>query len=603
MRAFVARREGRRTSRGTETAARRFVGRALVTVSLVVAAPPIEAATTVYYLPAGYPAVCGQDLTAGRQVCDEGATRTATPFCEADLTGLALAREALGAGACGPGGSERVSLAGVNYVFLVDDRPLSAELRRLLGDSVRSLGEQTVVVPSRTGEGSRTSAVAVGERYFLEGASGAAFSEDDWRSRIASLASPQSAGGGARGPIEVVLVDPRLPTPSGAAEGVWGSIGLAGSAARLRELCAQDCPTLIRTYEEITAGRVGTEVARLMQTIGGLPRLRFYLVNDFTQDLTQATGNHYRLCRSELRGTGRLGVWPCAWREGRGSSALGKVVLGELHAEDLSGGGRTVPDWHATLIHETVHTLDRTGWDTAHYGPAYGPDGTHYFREILPDSHAVFKEGVANFVGFHFAPSVGRRRIDDLSGNGWLYMAEAGTQARDAAGEGVTRRQFSYLDSSGNRQTTTYDYYRWRDLDAESLLRNELVAAVALFYISQNVENGYQQLLSSFRSTNWRSRTLLTLIGDFVAETDWTWRLGTRDDAASQFALALVDILTHFDFSDADLRSAFIREASLEASILDDYLEHLRPILRAEVASAPIATAVERAKRGILGSH
>ncbi len=139
-------------------------------------------ATTVYYLPQNYPEVCGYDISRGVPVCQEGVTNRARFFCRSGLTGLDLAREALGLPAC-PAESERVQIPGIEYVFLVDDRTLSAALTRRLGDAVRDLGAGPMVVPSRTGPSARVQGIFVGERFYRERSP----NRTAWLTRIASL--------------------------------------------------------------------------------------------------------------------------------------------------------------------------------------------------------------------------------------------------------------------------------------------------------------------------------------------------------------------------------------------------------------------------------
>ncbi len=143
-------------------------------------------ATTIYYLPQGFPEVCGQDLSASEPWCIHGATRRATPFCEADVPGLKLAQQALGLPRCGAP-DQSASLSGVRFVFLVDDRSPSPELRRLMGDALRDLGQGELVYPSRGRAGAlafRYDFIAVGERLFELGVGGDRDSQAAWLERV-----------------------------------------------------------------------------------------------------------------------------------------------------------------------------------------------------------------------------------------------------------------------------------------------------------------------------------------------------------------------------------------------------------------------------------
>ncbi len=143
---------------------------------------PAEAQTTVYYLPSEYPEVCAWDLTNGGPACDGATVNRSARFCMAGLTGLDVAREALGLPTC-PEESESVSIPGIDYVMLVDDRQLSPRLSGLFGDAVRDLGSGPLIYPTRTADSVTPRGLVVGERLYRDRAR----SRTEWLVWVASL--------------------------------------------------------------------------------------------------------------------------------------------------------------------------------------------------------------------------------------------------------------------------------------------------------------------------------------------------------------------------------------------------------------------------------
>lgn len=140
--------------------------------------------TTVYYLPQGYPDVCAWDLTHGGPACEAGVTDRRRRFCSEELTGLDLARQALGLATC-PEESERASIPGVDYVFLVDDRSLSLDMRAVLGDAIRDFGDGPRVFPTRTADSVTPRRIIVGETMYRDRVNNRA----EWLTQVGSLLS------------------------------------------------------------------------------------------------------------------------------------------------------------------------------------------------------------------------------------------------------------------------------------------------------------------------------------------------------------------------------------------------------------------------------
>jgi len=141
-----------------------------------------RADTRVFFIPGNFPATCHEELPSQGTAPAAPGCRQSTPFCDRELPGLHLARQALNLGSC-EASSSTEGVPGIDVVVLVDDRDLGSVLSALLGDSLRQIDNETAVVPSRTPAGRSPQAMIVGERAYAR-----AGSDDEWRAQIRGVA-------------------------------------------------------------------------------------------------------------------------------------------------------------------------------------------------------------------------------------------------------------------------------------------------------------------------------------------------------------------------------------------------------------------------------
>jgi hypothetical protein len=362
--------------------------------------------------------------------------------------------------------------------------------------------------------------------------------------------------------------------------------------------------TLIRkTYDSLTSAssvlrRRLLQVRELSNNM--VNNIQIYLYDD-------RTGlNPSETCAcDETYGTIR-GVWPCAtnFRQADGTY-LGYMYLGELAAQLIttypgSGGWW---EWYATVVHEFSHTQFATEYDGSGNAVAnkwgnnglaisYGGDSGHWGDEIQADQQSALDEGLATFWGLE-RNTVGRQALINwmndktermylgshsfLAGTADMWnrphrVAFSGTipanRVISATAKGDITLVSPHIQTGAGYELRSY---KWLNVPQEYALYNEQIFqafALALFENSfPNRTLAFDAMLRSAKALtppNNRLRYPAHLANAMANELEAFARTpaGRTAEAShtlvsSMFVYAMLDLITHFGMSEADLRREF----------------------------------------------
>jgi hypothetical protein len=187
--------------------------RSIVLLLMWAVSSPCWSGVEVIYIPREFPRVCAWSMSEDRPLCPADVTEHPSPFCQRGLTGLDLARNALGFPDCnGQTAADSfvvpIQESVVQWVLLIDDVGASGELLDLLRPVVADGVVQPRLQLFRNQAGTVImEALIVGEtQYEFGGPGNGPVAETEWRSRVTSLLRSDSR-------LDVVQnLDPALDT-------------------------------------------------------------------------------------------------------------------------------------------------------------------------------------------------------------------------------------------------------------------------------------------------------------------------------------------------------------------------------------------------------
>ena len=311
-------------------------------------------------------------------------------------------------------------------------------------------------------------------------------------------------------------------------------------------------------------------------------------------------------CRCGDTFGGLRGIWPCASNErDAGGVYTGFAYLGELAANliinNTHGGGWW--EWYETVVHEFSHTqfateYNATGlpiankWGYNGLAISYGGDSGHWGSELQADQQSALDEGLATFWGLD-RNTVGRANLinwlNDKTPRMYLGSHSFLTgvplmwdqphtvifNGEIPANRVVTPTGWNPIKLVNPNVQTGARYelraYRWLDVPGKFVFYNEqMFQAFALSFFENALPTrtqAFNMMLEAAKALtppNNRLRYPAHLANGFAngleafartpegraAETNHTL-------VSSMFAYALMDIITHFGMSEAELRREF----------------------------------------------
>lgn len=406
----------------------------------------------------------------------------------------------------------------------------------------------------------------------------------------------------------------------GFADGYRGVNITAANLATFQKIAP---PQMRRTFDSLQPGTaLRTRVDRVMQVSHGQVRdVQVQLVDDRT-GLPGRRGYAIKRLKSVVH------VWPAAWNAPLGPPGKGHqgtIGIGEIWAADhVNSIGWT--GWESVLLHETLHTQfvgEHTKWGSV--TTTYGQDGVHYFSEILGADDLPFEEGLGTFYGYtHFHPQGMNATNNFFSRADERYILEdASVVTFKNVGKPDRTESLPVPDRvrevQPDRDTYTRYYYRWYSVPPRYILFNEWTSTAFHMYFWRNANNDPDHALRMIdesagwmwgelrrRSLSYAANNLALQLEEFASTPEGQTKRKSGTLTSSMFPLALLDILTHFGFTDADYQAEFKRQPLSESSrALTEYFNHrakVRALVEGDLKASPvrIQTAIAAAHKYFL---
>ena len=353
-------------------------------------------------------------------------------------------------------------------------------------------------------------------------------------------------------------------------------------AERLRR---DGCENLLRTYNDLRSGTFAEAAEEIRDLRSGM--VHVYLIDDrlgLTDIMRQFAGP--AVYQSDEGSEGANYVWPSS--RGRGHRA---IHLGAFHIAEMMGyEDYSWTDWQAVILHELVHTVDDTMWlpytvfvttpqgvitsrtvETASSEDGYGSDRQIQLLEVLPNSRAAFKEGVASFVANSWS-RISRRVYAYALTRDRMLCVEHGSDVQRLIGGNP--------DRTDTFEDTTYDYYYWQTFPFEAMVQSEVLIALLLHYYAKHLppqadgsdtSTGFSQVLHHFMATNSTDRTIITLVGSLLESASFSDESLLTNHR--MFVLGALDTITHFTADRNAMQTILGYESFIPADQLDDLMD------------------------------
>ena len=397
-----------------------------------------------------------------------------------------------------------------------------------------------------------------------------------------------------------------------------GYRGVRITAANLAKFRSVAPPHLLRTYDALQPGAVlRTKVDRVMKiSKGKVTDVEYQLVDDNPG----LTGN-YSYAHKKAPDN-KFYVWPAAGSDPATPPAkgwTGSVGVGEYWAANLTA----TPSygwngWESVLLHETLHTQmvgAHTKWGSI--AITYGLDEMHKFSEILGSQDLSFEEGLGTFYGYaHWDPGGYNRTNAFFSDATERYMVEDGSipaswdlRNLPKKTEKVTPIPDDVRKNQPTRTEWNRYYFLWKDVPGKDILFNEWTSTGLLLYIYKHANNDPAQVLKmveemsvpmSDKLTNryptFAANNLAAQLEAFAVTPEGQRKKAAGTLTSSMFPIAVLDMITHFGMTDAELQTEFRRDTPLVTSkALTEYWKHrdaIRKICDAHFKANPIRFTV-----------
>ncbi len=406
--------------------------------------------------------------------------------------------------------------------------------------------------------------------------------------------------------------------PAPAFTAAWATLptgykGVLITAANLATFQAQAPPRIRHLHAQLQPGAaLRNSLDRVLTISGGRADIRFFLIDD-RSNVDAGRGLFWSV---PMGSPAHHFVWPAANSLPITGTARhqGIVGLGERWGDwwvsNVPGG---LTAWEAVALHEGSHTQwvgDFSRWGALNQEwLAYGQGG-HYNEEILGDQEAPHNEGMGTFFGRMHNNAEWTRQVTTFFNNADLrYFVDA--QSIPAGWEELYRvaarrpDRMSTLNSNivpNSANDFAIWRYRWLDVPSFYLLFSESTPTAFYVFFWQNVNgdrNQALQMILNFAADAWdnRRRRFLLYTANHLALQMETWAATPAGQTArtagtatsSMFPYALVDVLTHCGFSDADYQAEIRREHPPRTSrAATEYFNHraalctrVRPMLTA----------------------
>jgi hypothetical protein len=399
------------------------------------------------------------------------------------------------------------------------------------------------------------------------------------------------------------------------ADGYRGVRITAANLATFRKVAPRH---LQLTYDALQPGAVlRGKVDRVMKiSKGNVTDVEFQLVDDHAGLTGRYSYAHKKATDN------RLYVWPAAGSDPAVAPAkgwTGSVGVGEYWAAQLTarpGYGWT--GWESVLLHETLHTQmvgQHTKWGSI--AITYGADEMHQFSEILGSQDLAFEEGLGTFFGFaHWDPQGYNRANNFFSDATERYMVEDGSIPASWDLRKLPKKTVPVTpipdDVKKNQPTRTEwnrYYFFWKDVPGKDLLFNEWTSTGLALYFYKHANNDPAQVLKMIEemsvpmSNNLRNRyptfaanNLAAQLEAFAATPQGQAKKAAGTLTSSMFAIAVLDMITHFGMTDAEFQTEFRRDTPLVTSkALTEYWKHrdaIKKICDAHFKANPIRFTV-----------
>ena len=214
--------------------------------------------------------------------------------------------------------------------------------------------------------------------------------------------------------------------------------------------------------------------------------------------------------------------WPNNTRYMRtGATPSTRSVIQVSGVDSIGYGSETAAEMKATYAHEYGHSLDRTRTEN----DGYGPDGTHFWNEVIA-AKSAFAEGFAVFFEVLLFP---KRNQQVRDAQQWVRYE------KDAGGY-VTQNPLS-------------EHVKGKDL-----LRVEGVNAMLLYRLSKEIGDGFSKVLGTFSQSNSAENTMVNFLKTYAA----------RYPADTAKMAEILDEQTHKKLSDAEFREILGSGAGVE---------------------------------------
>lgn len=397
-----------------------------------------------------------------------------------------------------------------------------------------------------------------------------------------------------------------------------GYKGVVITAANVATFNAQTVPALHHIFNQLQAGTtLRNRVDQVFTISGNRADVDYYLVDDRT-GLASGSGG---FAQNTIGAT--VFVWPAANnmpKSGAVDRHQGFAMFGEVFAAremaNAAGGGPL--GLEATVLHETFHTQwigDASRWGASPSGfLAYGGDGQHFVFEILGDQELPLNEGSGSFFGTVHNPADRTNLVNFLRDATERYVVEpisipAGWQTLYQA-----PRKPGTIPLAPPASPVSVFGYKWVDVPSFYLLFVESTSTAFYSFFEQHAHNDRNRAFRSSMSAmasmwdNRHKRFLMYAVNRLALDME-AFAATPAGQAAktagtitsSMFPFALLDVLTHFGFTDDEFRREYRRHyPDRDPAALVEYFNRraaVRSAVAANLAANPIQ--IEEAVRTI----
>jgi hypothetical protein len=389
----------------------------------------------------------------------------------------------------------------------------------------------------------------------------------------------------------------------------------AATLATFRKVATASAPNMLKTFDELQPGRpLRAKLDRMLQlSQGAVVTVSVMLVDDAT-GVVNATGwgtwtdpADNRTYVLPVGGNGPL----------VGSRHVGAIIVGEhwakLQIDNTQVFGWAY--WEAVILHEALHT-QCTGLSTkwGNVRITYGLDEQHMITEFLGAQDKAFEEGLGSFYGFaHFQPkglaatntffSLTDGRYDFYDGSipaSWNDLRQAVTKT-----EPVTPIPKPVSTAQPARTSYTRYLVAWLRAPGFYLLFNEWTTTGVMMYFHSRTNNDPAQAFGMIeemsklivpdvrrRDLAFASNHLALQLEAFAKTAPGQAKAAAGTLTSSMFAVALVDLLTHFGMTEDEFKLEYTRANLAPKSLaIAEYWKHraaIRALVDADIKATPI---------------